>query len=151
MKNVKDIVSFVIIALWVVLFLVLTVRFPVADMLSDSITSMETTDDTAVVVDNILSYAIGTVGILSGIVGVIIKRRELIALSLVQAGIILLSVILCGIAFVTLNDAFLKYMLYLLNPFTAFMYLPVFWALVFTMISTLFPVATYIIYKIKHD
>ena len=149
MENVKKITGFVLVALWILLFLLLTVRFPVADMLSESVASMMIEDASAVLIDKILSFTLIGIGIASGVLGVLLKRRELVTLSVCQAGFLLVSALLCGLAFITLNDVFLKYMLYVLNPFTAMLYLPVFWALVFVMAAILIPAISFFIYKIK--
>ena len=149
MENVKKITGFVLVALWIILFLLLSVRFPVADMLSGSMASMTVEDEGAVLFDKILSFALLGIGVISGILGVLLKRRELVTLSVCQAGFLLVSALLCGFAFITLNDVFLKYMLYALNPFTAILYLPVFWALVFVMVSILVPAISFFIYKVK--
>lgn len=149
MENVKKITGFVLVALWILLFLLLTVRFPVADMLSGSIASMTVEDESAVLIDKILSFALFGIGVFSGVLGVLLGRRELVILSVCQAGSLVVSALLCGLAFITLNDVFLKYMLYVLNPFTALLYLPVFWALACLMASILIPAISFFIYKIK--
>ena len=115
MENVKKITGFVLVALWILLFLLLTVRFPVADMLSESVASMMIEDASAVLIDKILSFTLIGIGIASGVLGVLLKRRELVTLSVCQAGFLLVSALLCGLAFITLNDVFLKYMLYVLH------------------------------------
>lgn len=151
MENVKKITGFVLVALWILLFLLLTVRFPVADMLSGSVASMTVEDESAVLIDKILSFTLFGIGVVSGVLGVLLRRRELVTLSVCQAGFILVSSLLCGLAFITLNDVFLKYMLYVLNPFTAILYLPVIWALVFAMAAILVPAISFFIYKVKAE
>lgn len=110
MKDIRNLISAVLILLWAGLLAVLMVRMPVADLLA----GLE-----ILPVDTVLSAFFVAIGAASAVCGLCLRSKPLLVLSCIQAGFLLVFAIFVCLYLVTFNGDMIAFGLYFINPFAA--------------------------------